>query len=103
MCATFYNSNLFFPYQACTICFLFFVNFNIFQKNEKPRVNPFKKKLHITPHSILYSSKQSCTFGYNVGLDVILWVMFGLKINIEFEQLYEKCIIDQHMNTMCKT
>ncbi len=41
-------------------------------------------------------------FDYNVSLDVILWIIFALKINLAFEQLYEKCIIGQHMNTMCK-
>jgi len=31
---------------------------------------------------------------------IILWVIFGFLLDIQFEKLHETCLINQHMNTM---
>jgi hypothetical protein len=107
--SVFLNLKSFFLHKCAINILKHYINSNQFHKKGVTCVEPFKtfctcilvqfnfqkKKFKNSPFVIIVK-KQNCTLNYNIRLHIkinkllVLWVLFGIKIDIRFEKLYDK-------------
>lgn len=113
-------SKVFFPYQMCTKCFDFFCEYKYTSQEGPCAIQNYFYMHHIGFwFSKILNDFLKLQFMIMVQKKIvqliIMWILmqkfdnfiilsiiFGLKINISFNFFYEKCLVDQDMNIVCK-